>query len=363
MMWARVIDSRMPVPIAGVRSPPSGETQKIVEVGASRTMPSGRTSSASSAPRACGDPGGLHVGPVGERLDAGQDDRRRVGDGRQAHRAARVRKVLDQQDPPPASRDDDPQLGVAGPELGEQRVELALQRLALDGELDRRRRALEPVEVVATARTARPRRGGSPRTRRRPGRGRRRAAGWSPRRSARSRRRRSPAPEWSPSARAEAICVATPSAPSISSALGVLDDRRHALADADAEGGDAVAAAAAAQLPDEGVSEAGAGAAERVAEGDRAAVDVEPLLVDPELAGAGEDLGGEGLVDLDQVDLVERQAGGVERPADRRRPGRCPCRRGRRRRRRWRRRGPAGSAPSSSAPLARRRSAGRRRRR
>ena len=63
--------------------------------------------------------------------------------------------------------------------------------------------------------------------------------------------------------------------------------------------------------------EAGAGAAERVAEGDRAAVDVEPLLVDPQLAGAGEDLGGEGLVQLDQVDLVEREAGGGEGAGDR----------------------------------------------
>ena len=83
------------------------------------------------------------------------------------------------------------------------------------------------------------------------------------------------------------------------------EDRRQALADADAHGGDAVPAAAAAQLADEGAGEAGAGAAERVAEGDRAAVDVELLLVDAELAGAGEDLGGEGLVELDQVDLVE----------------------------------------------------------
>ena len=64
-------------------------------------------------------------------------------------------------------------------------------------------------------------------------------------------------------------------------------------------------AAAAAQLADEGGGEAGAGAAEGVAEGDRAAVDVELLLVDAELAGAGEDLGGEGLVELDQVDVVE----------------------------------------------------------
>ena len=51
-MRARVIDSRIPVAIEGVRKPPSGETQKIVEVGASRTIPSGRTRTASSAPRA-----------------------------------------------------------------------------------------------------------------------------------------------------------------------------------------------------------------------------------------------------------------------------------------------------------------------
>jgi len=63
------------------------------------------------------------------------------------------------------------------------------------------------------------------------------------------------------------------------------------LADADAEGRDAVFAAAPAQLADQGAGEAGARAAERVAEGDRAAVDVEPLFVDPELAGAGEKIG------------------------------------------------------------------------
>jgi hypothetical protein len=47
-----VIDSRIPEPIEGVRSPPSGETQKIVEVGASSTIPSGLTRIASSAPLA-----------------------------------------------------------------------------------------------------------------------------------------------------------------------------------------------------------------------------------------------------------------------------------------------------------------------
>ena len=75
------------------------------------------------------------------------------------------------------------------------------------------------------------------------------------------------------------------------------------MADPDAEGRDPVFPAAAAQLADEGAGEAGAGAAERVAEGDRAAVDVQPLLLDAELAGAGQDLRGESLVQLDQVDL------------------------------------------------------------
>src|SRR4051794_9497073 len=54
--------------------------------------------------------------------------------------------------------------------------------------------------------------------------------------------------------------------------LGHFEDRRQALADADAHRGDAVFAAAAAQLADEGAGEAGAGAAERMAERDRAAV-------------------------------------------------------------------------------------------
>src|SRR6185436_1619738 len=58
------------------------------------------------------------------------------------------------------------------------------------------------------------------------------------------------------------------------------EDRRQSLPDADAHGRDAVAATAAAQLADQGGGEAGAGAAERVAEGDRSPVDVELLFVD-----------------------------------------------------------------------------------
>src|SRR3954452_23096580 len=83
---------------------------------------------------------------------------------------------------------------------------------------------------------------------------------------------------------------------------GRFDDRRQALADADAHGGNAEAAAAVAELVGECADEARARAAERVADGDRAAVDVELLVGDAELAHAGDDLGGEGLVDLDQVD-------------------------------------------------------------
>jgi hypothetical protein len=52
----------------------------------------------------------------------------------------------------------------------------------------------------------------------------------------------------------------------------------------------------------------------RAAERDRAAVDVELLQGDPELARAGERLRGECLVDLDEVDVVDRQVGARERP-------------------------------------------------
>jgi hypothetical protein len=61
----------------------------------------------------------------------------------------------------------------------------------------------------------------------------------------------------------------------------------------------------------------GAGAAERVAEGDRAAVDVQPIRIDRKLAKAGEHLGRERFVQLDEIDLVERQAGDLQDLADR----------------------------------------------
>ena len=93
------------------------------------------------------------------------------------------------------------------------------------------------------------------------------------------------------------------------------------------------------------VGDPGAGRAERVAERDRAAVDVELVEVDAEVVGAGQHLRGEGLVDLVpgrcrrcvMPARRERLAGGLDRAeahdlggeagdAGRRRPGRAGVR-------------------------------------
>ena len=99
------------------------------------------------------------------------------------------------------------------------------------------------------------------------------------------------------------------------SARRALEERRLALADADAQRREAVAAAAAAQLVRERDDEPGAAHAERMAERDRAAVDVHALLVEPELAHDGEALRGERLVQLDEVELAGRDAGAREQLA------------------------------------------------
>ena len=59
---------------------------------------------------------------------------------------------------------------------------------------------------------------------------------------------------------------------------------------------------------DEVRGDARPGGPEGVADGDRAAVDVGLVAVEPELLLDGEVLRREGLVDLDEVDLVERGA-------------------------------------------------------
>ncbi len=74
--------------------------------------------------------------------------------------------------------------------------------------------------------------------------------------------------------------------------------------------------------------EARAGAAERVAERDGAAVDVQAIGIDVEFAEAGQDLHGEGLVQFDEIDVLERQAEAGQQFPDRRDTGPTPNRSG-----------------------------------
>ena len=122
---------------------------------------------------ALGDPGRLHVGGVGERLDPVQDQRRRVGDRGQADGRGVVDERLDQRDPATAARDDQAQL----------RVDVAVRPRAARRSRARARSAgpagRSPPPSARAGRGARRgrrgarRRAGSPRTRRRRGRGRR----------------------------------------------------------------------------------------------------------------------------------------------------------------------------------------------
>ena len=85
------------------------------------------------------------------------------------------------------------------------------------------------------------------------------------------------------------------------------DDGGDALSHADAHGAERVAAAAAVQLVHGGRDQPRAGHAERVAERDGAAVRVymRRVVGQAKVAQHGERLGGEGLVELDHVHLVD----------------------------------------------------------
>src|SRR6059058_3302186 len=89
------------------------------------------------------------------------------------------------------------------------------------------------------------------------------------------------------------------------------------LAAAAAQRGRAELAAAAAQLVHERDDEPGPRHADRVAECDGAAVDVHDVVVDVEVLHGGETDGGEGLVDLEKIDVGDRLVDGLERPLDR----------------------------------------------
>src|SRR5438093_6507914 len=82
-----------------------------------------------------------------------------------------------------------------------------------------------------------------------------------------------------------------------------LEDDGQTLSARDAERRQAERRAASAHLVREGQDHAGAAHADRVADGDAAAIHVQPVPVELQLTLARDHLGGEGLVDLDQVDV------------------------------------------------------------
>src|SRR5437762_13871701 len=97
------------------------------------------------------------------------------------------------------------------------------------------------------------------------------------------------------------------------------DNRGDALTAADAGGREPTLPGAAPQLDEQRQEQACAGHAERMPERDRAAVHVDTISIELELPLDGEILTGERLVDLDEIDVVERQTGARQHPARRRR--------------------------------------------
>src|SRR4029077_18037844 len=100
--------------------------------------------------------------------------------------------------------------------------------------------------------------------------------------------------------------------------LSILDQKRDPLPAADASRRDAIAQVRPFQLARQGHGEAHAGRAERMADRDCAAVDVELVLVEIERTRAGHHLRTERLVDLEAGDVGYCQAGLLQHRVDRR---------------------------------------------
>src|SRR5690606_3816619 len=98
---------------------------------------------------------------------------------------------------------------------------------------------------------------------------------------------------------------------------GALEHTSDALPDADAHARQAPFAVRAAQVVDQGRGDARARAAERMTQGDRAAERVDLVGVELERADAGEGLAGEGLVELDRVELADLDPSALHRFAAR----------------------------------------------
>src|SRR3989442_9470809 len=100
--------------------------------------------------------------------------------------------------------------------------------------------------------------------------------------------------------------------------LDPLDDGGDPLAEANAHGLEPIARAAPLELVEQRRHELGARAAERVAECDRAAVDVYTAHVRVKLSLPREHDRSERLVDLDEVDVVQRERGPLQHALGRR---------------------------------------------
>src|SRR5262249_39172029 len=127
-----------------------------------------------------------------------------------------------------------------------------------------------------------------------------------------------------PPPRRAAPSATCPSPRKRSCSVHALQDRRDPHARPDALRREAVAGPAAPQLHRDRGDEARSGGAERVADRDRAAVHVHLRGRDPPLAQRRDHLGGEGLVELDAVDLRGLDARGPERLARRDGPAHAP---------------------------------------
>ena len=91
--------------------------------------------------------------------------------------------------------------------------------------------------------------------------------------------------------------------------LALFEDGGNTHAAADAQGGQALLGIGPfGHLMEQGDDDAGAGAADRVADGDGAAVDIDLLHVEAQLAGHGDGLGGKGLVGLHQINVLDLKA-------------------------------------------------------
>src|SRR5205085_11457277 len=93
---------------------------------------------------------------------------------------------------------------------------------------------------------------------------------------------------------------------------------RDSLATTDAGCGQSILRVATAKFVQQSDYQAGAGCAQRMSEGDSAAIYVDFVAIQPELFFHCEILTGKGFVDFDQVDILQLQSGFFESLARRR---------------------------------------------